>query len=180
MTKYSFQNFDAKSMARIAGRNMPISTKHSVEIARYLRGKQVDKAIKHMQAVIEQKEAIPFRRYKRSISPKPGIGQGRYPRLASQYILALLENLKSQAISKGLDATKLTIIHAAAQKGQKLWHYGRRRRQRKNTNFEMVAKEVEQKKKEEKPVSSPASKMQPRKGQEERQTGGTTGSRGSV
>ena len=149
MTKYSFQSFDAKSMARIAGRNMPVSTKHSVEIARYLKGKQVGKAIKHLQAVIEQKEAIPFRRYNRSISPKPGIGPGRYPRLATQHILSLLENLKSQAIGKGLDATKLTIIHAAAQKGQKLWHYGRRHRQRKNTNFEMVAKEVELKKKPE-------------------------------
>jgi large subunit ribosomal protein L22 len=149
--KYSFQNFDAKSMVRIAGRNMPVSTKHSVEIARFLKGKQIDVAIRRLQASIDAKQAIPFRRYLRSISHKPGkIGPGRYPKLSSGYISGLLSNLKSQATGKGLDVTKLTIIHAAAQKGQKLWHYGRRHRARKNTNFEIVAKEVEKKKTEEK------------------------------
>jgi len=160
---YSFQNFDAKSMVRIAGRNMPVSTKHSVEIARFLKGKQVDAAIRRLQASIDAKQAIPFRRYLRSISHKPGkIGPGRYPKLSSGYVLSLLSNLKSQATGKGFDVTKLTIIHAAAQKGQKLWHYGRRHRVRKNTNFEIVAKEVEKKKTEKKQPEAKVSAPQPK------------------
>jgi len=143
---YSFQGFDAKSMARIAGKDMPISSKNSIEIASFIRGKKVDTAIKHLQRVTEAKMAVPYKRFKRDIGHKPGkVGPGRYPRIASEYIIKLLENLKSQATGKGMDVTKLTVIHSAAQRGRKLWHYGRMRRQRKNTNFEIVAKEVEAK-----------------------------------
>lgn len=146
---YSFQNYNPKNMVRVLGKTLPMSTKASVNVAAHIKGKQVDKVLNYLKAVIETRAAIPYKRYNRDIPHKPGkgFGPGRYPKKVSEHVIELLEKLKSAAATKGLDTSKLTVIHAAAQKGPVVWHYGRRRIKRKNTHFEIVAKEVEPKKK---------------------------------
>lgn len=165
MHKYSFQNFEEKSMVKVCGRNMPISHKQSYEIANFIRGKQIDAVIKLLESVIVQDRAVPYRRFNRDICHKAGgVGPGRYPKKASEHIILLLKNLKGQAQDKGLDTNKVFVIHAAMQKGQKLRHYGRKMGTvRKNTNFELVGKEMEiavkkpeQKKTEAKPAAHAA------------------------
>jgi len=144
-TKYSFQGFDAKNMVKVSGRNMPISHKQCYEIANFIRGKQVDVAIKLLESVIVQKRAVPYRRFNRDICHKAGgVGPGRYPVNSSLQVIALLKNLKGQAQDKGLDTNKVFLIHAAMQKAAKLRHYGRKLGTvRKNTHFELVGKEME-------------------------------------
>jgi len=148
MFRYSFQNFDAKNSVRVSGTNMPVSHKQCYEIANFIRGKQVDAAIKLLERVIVQKTAVPYRRFNRDICHKAGkVGPGRYPKNASEHIIKLLKNLKGQAQDKGIDTNKLVIIHAAMQKGAKLRHYGRKMGLvRKNTHFELVGKEMDVKK----------------------------------
>ena len=153
---YSFQNFDAKNMVKVVGKNMPISPKQSYEIANFIRGKQIDAIIRLLDNVIVQKIAVPYRRYNRDICHKPGgVGPGRYPKKASEHIILLLKNLRGQAQDKGLDINKVFVIHAAMQRGAKLRHYGRKiGLVRKNTHFELVGREMEKAVKKDKPKSA--------------------------
>jgi len=147
--KYAFQKFDPKEMVRVVGRSLPISTKASVEIAAFIKGKQIDKAITNLEKVVEGKLAVPYKRYVKDIPHRKGAGMrtGRFPKKASKHIIVLLKSLRSNAQNQGLDTSKLFIIHAAAQKGPIVFHYGRRRTKRKNTHFEIVAKQIEKEEK---------------------------------
>jgi large subunit ribosomal protein L22 len=145
---YSFQKYNPKNMAKVIGTTLPISHKVSREIARSIKDKQIDKAMDFLQQVTEKKQAVPYKRYNRDVPHRPGkIAAGRYPIKASQHIIKLLESLKSNAQNKGLDTTKLIIVHAAAQKGEKRMHGGRTRGERKMTHFELVGEEKEIKEK---------------------------------
>jgi len=144
MLRYSFQNFDAKTMVRVAGRNLQFSHKAGYELAAFIRNKNVDSAIKTLENVAELKQVVPYKRYNRDVAPKAGVGPGRYPAKAAISVIKLLKNIKGAAKSKGLDLQKLSIIHSAAFKGPKRHRYGRSGGlERKNTHFELVAKEVE-------------------------------------
>jgi large subunit ribosomal protein L22 len=144
MKRYSFQNFDAKTMVRVAGRNMQFSHKAGRELAAFIKGKKVNAVMKILENVANLKQVVPYKRYKRDIAPKKGVGPGRYPVKAALAVIKLLKNLKGAAKLKGLDLEKLTIIHAAALKGPKRRRYGRSSGlKRKNTHFELVAKEIE-------------------------------------
>jgi large subunit ribosomal protein L22 len=144
MMRYSFQGFEPKTMVRVAGRNLQFSHKAGYELAAFIKNKNVDSAIKTLENVAVLKQAIPYKRYNRDVAPKAGIGPGRYPVKAALSVIKLLKNIKGAAKSKGLDLQKLAIIHSAAFKGPKRRRYGRNSGlERKNTHFELVAKEVE-------------------------------------
>jgi large subunit ribosomal protein L22 len=139
-------------MVKVAGRNLPISHKASYEIAKFVRRKKVEWAIDSLQKVAVGEVAVPFSRYNSDVAHKPGIGPARYPRKASLAIAKLLRNLRGAAKTKGLNTDNLVIIHAAAVKGPKRSRYGRKMGlERKNTHFELVAKEESLKAKESKP-----------------------------
>lgn len=131
-------------MAKVIGTALPISHKISREVAKFIKNRQIDKAMNVLKQVTEKKQAVPYKRYNRDIPHKPGkMAAGRYPIKTSEQIIKLLKSLKSNAQNKGLDTTKLIIVHAAAQKGEKRMRFGRQRRERKNTHFELVAEEKE-------------------------------------
>jgi len=146
MKGYSYQGvFDPKTMVRARGTNLPISTKVSVEIASAIRGKKLEKAISLLQKVIEKKSAIAYKKHRKDVPHRKGhMAAGRYPVKASKEILKLLNSAKSEAQSKGLDTTKLKIVHAAACKAPTVYHYGRRYCKRKNSHFELILKEESQ------------------------------------
>jgi len=153
--KYTYQKFEPKEMVRTVGINLPISTKISVEIASFIKGKQIDKAIAYLEQVVVEKKAIPFKKRVSDIPHRKGMRTGRFPRKASVYIVDLLNGLKSNAQNQGFDTSKMIIVHAVAQKGAVIFHHGRQRTKRKNTHFEIVAKQVEEikgKKKKAKPA----------------------------
>src|SRR3989304_3206971 len=117
--RYSHQNFDSKAMVRVAGRNLPIPHKASYEIAKFIKHRRVEWAIKNLELVQQNKVAVPFRRYNRDVTHKPGMAAGRYPRKASLHIVKLLKNLKGAAKNKGFNIGELVIVHAAANYGPK-------------------------------------------------------------
>lgn len=137
-------------MAKIVGISLPISTKTSIEVAAFIKGKQIDKAISYLQQVVSGKKAIPFKKHVRDIPHRKGMRTGRFPKKVSEYVIDLLQGLKSNAQDKGLDTSKMIIVHAVAQKGAIIFHSGRRRLKRKNTHFEIVAKEMKEEKKKQK------------------------------
>ena len=151
--KFSFAKFESQKMARAMGKDLPISSKVSIEICNLLRNKKLDKAKALLERVIAQKEAVPYKRFNMDIGHKKSTGPGRYPIKAATHILSTLKSAENNASFAGL-GSDLIIRHLSAQRAAAPWHYGRaRRRKMKRTHIEVVLEEKTQSKKA-KPVES--------------------------
>jgi large subunit ribosomal protein L22 len=141
---------DESKIARVYGRTLRISPKHSVEISNAIRGMKVDEAKEFLLRVQKKKEAVPFRKYKKKVGHKrlSKWYAGRYPVKACKRFYNLLEEAESNAEYKGLDRERLRIIHASAYKGRTFpgyipRAYGRASPYNHETvNVELIVKEV--------------------------------------
>lgn len=120
---------DWKNVGRAYGANLPISTKHAVNICRYLKGMPVERAVRVLKEVIQLKRPIPFVKYNKDMPHRKGegFGPGRYPIKASKYILKVLENAINSAKQKRLEISKLKILHITAHRAiskEKMARYG--------------------------------------------------------
>jgi ribosomal protein L22 len=80
----------------VNGISLPISTKDSVAICKFIRGKQIDKAIADLEQVEKFKRAIPM---KGEIPHRKGKGMmsGRYMTKPVGFFIKMLKNLKANA-----------------------------------------------------------------------------------
>lgn len=147
---YSLQ-VSGDSYVRAKANELPISPKHAIEIARFIRDKNVDVAIDYLTEVVELKKAIPFKHFNRKVAHKRGLDRwdaGRYPQKASRAYIKLLSSLKKNAEYVGVDVGKLRLIHVTANRG--FSHkgvfpraMGRATPKRKElVNLEVIAQEV--------------------------------------
>lgn len=166
--RYSTQ-LDNEHTARAAGRDLSISTKASVEICRWLRYRDLQKAKRLLEMVMQKKLAVPYVRFNRDVGHKPGnMTAGRYPYKASKEFFNLLTLVEKNAAFKNLDTENLKIVHLNAHKASVPMHYGRQgARAMKRTHVEVVVaeqkpakSEVKEKKevKKEKVEQTPAKK----------------------
>jgi large subunit ribosomal protein L22 len=140
--RYSVET-DKPELVKALGKSLAISTKQSIEICSFIRRKRVAEAKEMLDRVIEQKQAVPYRRFHGDTGHKTGIGPGRYPIKACKEVRELLGKVEASASQKGLGVDSLVITHVSAQKGGKQFHYGRqRRRMMKRTHIEVVAEAV--------------------------------------
>ncbi|NAY82000.1 MAG: 50S ribosomal protein L22 [Thaumarchaeota archaeon] len=147
---YSFVQYNEVSDVRGSLREVDVSPKEAREVANYIKGMSLDRAKQILQEVIEKKRIVPFKRYHRKVAHHKveGFYAGRYPVKAAKYFLKLLENLESNALYKGLDVSRLIIIHTSAYPGRKLVRYiprafGRRSPKRRvYVHIEAVARVV--------------------------------------
>jgi large subunit ribosomal protein L22 len=147
---YSFVQYNEVSDVRGSLREVDVSPKEAREVANYIKGMSLDRAKQVLQEVIEMKRIVPFKRYHRKVAHHKveGFYAGRYPVKAAKYFLKLLENLESNALYKGLDVSRLIIIHTSAYPGRKLVRYiprafGRRSPKRRvYVHIEAVARVV--------------------------------------
>mgnify|MGYP000318299505 CR=1 FL=1 len=138
---YSIKH-DPEKEARAVGLGLRISTKHSVEVCRFLRGMNLQKAKEILRKVIKKEVAIPYKRYSRDLGHKKGIGPGRYPEKVCKELLKLLKDVEANAQVKGLNTANLIIRHISAHSGGKPLRYGRKRgRSAKRTHVEIIVKE---------------------------------------
>jgi len=145
---YSTKNMSENS-AKAVGTDLPISTKHAVEICRFIRKMNLEKAKKLLNDVAERKQAVPFKRFHQEIPHRKGMGPGRYPKKASLGIVRILESAEANAQLKGLNTKRLVISHLRAHKASKPWHFGRWRGiKMKRTHVEVVLEEKAASKKE--------------------------------
>jgi len=122
-------------------KNLPISTKHSIEICRFIRDMGLQKAKSVLANVVELKQAVPFVRHNMNVGHKAGMSSARFPTKASKHILDLLKSVEHNAIKDGL-SKDLVISHISADKGVRQWHNGRqRRRKTKSTNIRIILEE---------------------------------------
>jgi large subunit ribosomal protein L22 len=137
-------------IAKVFGRNLRISPKHSVEIAKAIKGMKVEDAKDFLEQVQKKKKAVPFRRHKKKVGHKrlPKWYAGRYPQRASNRFYKLLEEVAANAEYKGLDRERLRIIHVSAYKGRTFPGYIPRAYGRatpynhETTNVELIVEEV--------------------------------------
>ncbi len=110
----SVRKMPKKEYAEAFGRSMPVSLKHSMYIARFIKNKPIDQAITELEEVKRLKRAIPF---KGEIPHRkgPGMMSGRYPVKAAGNIISVLKGLKGNALVNGLelDRTRITIASAS-------------------------------------------------------------------
>jgi len=150
-TDYAMQ-IEGDNIARAKANELPVSPKHSIEIARHIRGMTTSEAKAYLSDVVALKKAIPFRRFKRNVAHKRGLEKwdaGRYPVKAAEAYSRLLESVEKNAEYIGLDTTKLRIMHVAANRGRGSRAFFPRAmgratpKRRETTNIEIIVAEVE-------------------------------------
>jgi len=142
MSKYNYSTKIGENDAAAVGMALPISTKQAIEICTFIRGKKLERAKVIMDNVINEREAIPFKRFTDGIGHRKGsLAGGRYPMKACTEILKMLNSAQANAQFKGLSSSDLIVRHISAQRASTTWHYGRRRAKAKRTTIELVLTE---------------------------------------
>ncbi|MHA1293261.1 MAG: 50S ribosomal protein L22 [Promethearchaeota archaeon] len=143
---YSFveQKYDIDRVAKAAGRDLRIKPKHAREICAVIKGMRIDRAKKFLEDVINLKQSVPFRRYKKKQAHKKDLKQfkwyaGRYPVKAAARIYEVLSACESNAEYKGLDIDLCRIIHAATQRGRIIKRYIPRAHGRSSPKFKHLS-----------------------------------------
>lgn len=149
MKGYSITEVPEKgAIARV--KEADISLKDAVNIAHYLRGKNLERVRAIIDGVIEKKTPVPYFRYLDSVSHRRGMGPGRYPVKAAKAFRELLDNAEANAEFKSLNTEALVVTHIAASKGRMIKKYSPKAYGRAGANFkdlinlEIVLEEVEE------------------------------------
>src|SRR3989344_265721 len=131
--------------AKAVGRDLPISIKTSVEVCRFIRGRNVVVAKNMLRDVVALKRAVPFRRYVLDIGHRKGMATGRFPKKTSKEILEVLESAETNAQFKGMNGSRLFVAHIAAHKASSPMRGGRKRGQSaKKAHVEIILQEREE------------------------------------
>jgi large subunit ribosomal protein L22 len=152
MSRYNYaMKINEPNTAKAVGRSLSISTKMSVEISTYVKGKNIEKAIKMLEDVASKKKPLPLKRFKHDVAHHRGVGPSRFPVKASEEIIKVIKNAQANAQSKGLNVSNLIIKHICAQQAARNFHPGRLRgRKVKRTHVEIIVEEVKEAVKKEK------------------------------
>ena len=121
--------------------NLPVSTKHCIEICRNLRFKDVSYAKEYLQDVVQLKKAVEFKRFVMNTGHKPGMSTGRFPAKAAFEILKLIKSVEANAQFKGLNTSSLKITKLVANRAPNPFGGGRHSTGTKRTHVEVEVKE---------------------------------------
>ena len=139
---YSIIGIDPDRTAIASGRNMRVSPKQCREVCKEIRGKHLDKAIDLLEAVVEEKAWIPYRRHYKKRGHHSGMKKwvaGGHPVKASSFILRILKNAEANADNKGLDIDRLKIVHAVTHRGRTYKKFIERAFGRSSAYFEQTS-----------------------------------------
>ncbi|MEM1620240.1 MAG: 50S ribosomal protein L22 [Fervidicoccaceae archaeon] len=126
---YSIQLADEALVAKAVARDLPLSVKRLVNLARAIKGMRLEEARSFLELVAAGKQPVPHWRYKgktahhRGVSERWGVPQAKYPVKAARLLLKLLRNLEANAENKDLDLSRLRIIHVGVHKSYTLKRY---------------------------------------------------------
>ena len=124
--------------------NLPISTKHSIAVCRFIKNKKIENAISELEQVFSFKKAVPM---KGEIPHRKGKGMmsGRYPKKATEHFIKLLKALSANANTNGLDNP--VIVEAVANIASRPFgKFGRVRKKRTHVKIRCIEKKSIKKK----------------------------------
>ena len=125
-----------RTEAIVKGMDLGISTKHSMAICRFIKGKKIRDSISYLESVVKLKKAMPM---KGEIPHRKGMMSGRYPVNASKVFIKLLKSLDANA--KSFEIFDPKIVSAKADKASSPHRrFGSRRFKR--THVVLIAKEA--------------------------------------
>lgn len=134
-----------KTEAVVYGKDLPISTKHSVAICSFIRWKKIDEAMYLLGEVIRFKRAIPM---KGEIPHRRGKGMesGRYPINAANQFIKLLKQLAANATVNEIELEKGIIECKADRAARPYRRFGDQKFKRSHVTLKLTIKEKKQKK----------------------------------
>jgi len=129
--------------ATVNVKNLPISTKYTVEICDFIRNNPIDLAKKKLERILAKKIALPLKRFNKDRGHRKGnIAAGSYPVNSTKTVLKMLNSVESNASDKGMNKASLYIKSIIANHGPKVWRHGRlRRRTAKRTHLKIIVEE---------------------------------------
>ena len=116
--------------------SLPISTKHSIAVCKFIKGKGIEKAIADLKNVILLKKPVPM---KGEIPHRKGMMSGRYPKKTAEYFIKLLKGLSANANVNGLETPVISkaIANLASRPYGK---FGRVRKKRTHLKIIVIEK----------------------------------------
>jgi len=134
-----------KTEAKIGTQSAPISTRHSVALCKFIKRKNIEKAIKELEEVVAKTRALPMKGEFAHRKGK-GIMSGKYPQNSTKYFIGLLKSLQSNANAN--DIKNPVIVEAIANLAPRpLGRFGTYTRKR--THITLIAKNIEKQNKKE-------------------------------
>ena len=124
-----------KKTAVVNARDVGISTKHSIAICNYIKGKNIDTALSMLNAVERMKKAVPM---KGEIPHRSGMMSGRYPINATIEFIKLLKSLKSNAIANELEFEKYVVFCKADVAPRPYKRFGKGRFKRTHITLRLI------------------------------------------
>ena len=130
-------------IAKATGKDLPISTKYSIEICNFIRGNKLKLAKKRLMDAIDKKAAIPFKMFTKDMGHKRNIAAGKYADNACGTILSIIESAEANARNKGLNIENLLVKSIIVNRAARPYRYGRKKRVKmKRTHVEVVLSEA--------------------------------------
>jgi len=129
-----------KTEAIVRGISVPISTKHSIAVCRFIKNKKIETAIKDLEDVLMYKKAVPM---KGEIPHRKGKGimSGRYPKKAVESFIKLLKSLLANSNANELENP--VIKEAFANLAQRpAGRFGRTKKKRTHINIKVIEKKI--------------------------------------
>jgi ribosomal protein L22 len=134
-----------KTEAIVKGRNLHISTKHSIAICNLIRNKNIDKAILILEQAEKMKIPIPMTG---EIPHRKGkIMSGRYPIKAITEFIKLLKGLRANAIMNELELEKYKIFCKSNIASRPYRRFGKGRFKRTHIEMKLILPVKKKKKK---------------------------------
>lgn len=133
-----------KTEAVVNGNSLPISTKTSGAICRFIKYKKINEAIADLEKVIAKKKAVPMRG---EIPHRKGkIMAGRFPQRAAKHFVELLKTLSANANVNGLENP--IIVEAFANRASEPYgRFGRVQKKRTHIKIKCMEKKTKEAKK---------------------------------
>lgn len=131
-----------KTTAVVNALDIPVSTKQSAAICRFIRGKKIQDAISDLQQVIAMKKSVPM---KGEIPHRKGKGMasGRFPKKAAERFIKILRSASANAVNNEIENPVIT--KSVANIGSRPWgRFGQIRRKRTHIRIVIGTKQNKQ------------------------------------
>lgn len=127
--------------AEAKAQNRRVSGKHCIEIGRWIKGDNVEKAKEKLEKVIEKELAVPYTKFNSDLAHKKGMASGRYPVRAAEEMLRLVRSAEQNGKYEGMN--DMMVSNVIVNRGRNMRTPKRHRgKSPKSTHINVEVKEV--------------------------------------